>query len=470
MIYDLLIIGGGINGAGVARDAAGRGLKVVLLEQDDLAAGTSSASTKLLHGGLRYLENYEFRMVASALRERDIILRIASHLSRHLRFVLPDKLNVRPRWLLRAGLMLYDVLGFGSILPRSGHNATGLYYSDGWVDDARLVVLNALDAQSRGSVIRTREGAVQITPHSDKTWCVTSTTSQTYRARCVINAAGPWARQILDQSDLCQSDTPDLRLVRGSHLILPRLYEGEDALLLQQQDGRIVFTIPYEQDFTLIGTTEAPHHVMDNVSITVAERDYLLEAVGQAFGQEIDPSSIVADYAGVRPLLDDGKAEARRVTRDYRLLLQHFDSAPLISVLGGKLTSYRLVAEKTVDLAMTELDRTAPHWTAEAALPGSEKPFPPTAMPAFLPGMVKARYARLYGTRAPMIYGAATNLADMGPHIAAGLYGREVDYLMRYEWAITPDDILKRRTKLYLRFSATEVAALATYMTKASHG
>ncbi len=464
LLYDLLIIGGGINGAGVARDAAGRGLKTVLLEANDLASGTSSASTKLLHGGLRYLENYEFKMVQEALRERDIVMRIAPHLSHPLRFVLPDRLNVRPRWLIRLGLYIYDLLALGSPLPRSCTHKEGMSYYDGWGDDARLVICNALDAAARGASIQVRTAVQAAQAQPDGTWIVTTSTGVTYHARAIVNAAGPWAGSVLAALGVQHKGMPALRLVRGSHIILPRLYAGNHAMLLQQPDGRVVFTIPYEDDFTLVGTTEVAQQDMQSVMISDAERDYLLAAIADTFGRNIEATEIVATYSGVRPLFDDGASEARRVTRDYHLLLRHHDGAPILSMLGGKLTSYRAMAEKTVDQVCHFLGHCVAPWTATAPLPGGEKKVTADDMPAFLPLTVRKRYARLYGTRATMIYGAAHNLADMGIEIAPGLYAREVDYLMRYEWAQTPEDIIKRRTKLYLHMTPDHVTFLGAYM------
>lgn len=459
MLYDLLIIGGGISGAGAARDAAGRGLKTILLERDDLAYGTSSASTKLLHGGLRYLENYEFRMVWEALREREIVMQIALHLCRPLPFVLPYRPGMRPRWLIRLGLYIYDLLALGSVLPRSRGLADGIGYTDGWVDDARLVICNAIDAAAKGAVIKVREGVQAIRAQPDGTWKITSTLGQTYHARMILNAAGPWADTVLPGLNI-----PKLRLVRGSHLILPRLYDGDHALLLQQPDGRVVFTIPYESDFTLVGTTEAAQADMQHVEMTKVEQDYLLAALADYFGCSIDPSAIVTTYSGVRPLFDDGAREARRVTRDYRLLLQHYEGAPILSMLGGKLTSYRAMAEKAVDQICATLHHRAAPWTVHTALPGGERGMTADDLPEFLPLSIRRRYAHLYGTRAVMVIGHAKSLEDMGVEIAPGLYAREIDYLMQHEWARTVEDVIKRRTKLYLRLTPDHIVAISAYM------
>lgn len=471
--YDLCVIGGGINGAGIARDAAGRGLSVFLAEERDLAGATSSASTKLIHGGLRYLEYFEFGLVRHALQEREVMMRIAPHIVRPLTFVLPHESGLRPAVMIRAGLFLYDRLGGATTLPPSAgvdlraHDygtplietmRKGFTYSDCWVDDARLVVLNAMDARERGAAIVTRTACTGLKAQ-DGNWLVSLKDSAGRRsgvtARMTVNAAGPWVRGVLETSDLIDGSVPGVRLVKGSHIVVRRLYEGPQAYILQQPDRRIVFAIPYENDFTLIGTTETPHEG-DPAAAQLGgdEADYLIEAISRHFRQKIKRSDIVWSYSGVRPLLDDGREQARAVTRDYRLVRNDRHGAPLLSVFGGKITTYRHLAREAVDM----LTGTKSDWTAAAPLPGGDLPDGGIDRFAdgqcrrygFLPPALVRRYARAYGTRMDRMLDGIADAAGMGRDFGGGLYEAEIRYLETEEWAMTAEDILWRRTKLGL--------------------
>ena len=481
-VVDLLVVGGGINGAGIARDAAGRGLSVVLCEQDDLAAHTSSASTKLIHGGLRYLEHYEFGLVRKSLIEREVLLRAAPHIMWPLRFVMPHDPSMRPAWMIRLGVFLYDHLARRELLPGSqsirlaGHPAgvplkprfaRGFAYSDGWVDDARLVVLCAVDAAERGAVVRTRTRCEQARRDADgwQARLVDAAGATTVRARALVNAAGPWAERFLrDAAD--RADTRALRLVKGSHIVVPRLYDHPMAYIFQSPDRRIVFAIPYERDFTLIGTTDVEHHGDPGAArISAQEIDYLCELANRYFVRQIDAGDVVHGFAGVRPLLDEGGADGgaadpSAVTRDYALELDA-QGAPLLTVWGGKITTFRRLAEEAVDLLAGALGRAAPAWTAQAALPGGDlggsfEAFCATLATRhpWLPAPMLRRMARAYGSRIERIVGGAHDLADLGEQIAPGLHAAEVRYLMQQEWARSADDILWRRSKLALHLDA----------------
>ncbi len=487
-MYDLLVIGGGINGAGIARDAAGRGLSVLLCERGDLAEHTSSASTKLIHGGLRYLEHYEFRLVREALAERERLMRLAPHIIWPLRFVLPHDSGLRPAWLLRIGLFLYDHLSRLRALPGSqslkltadGVGAPlqprlsrGFAYSDCWVEDSRLVVLNALDASERGATIRTRTN-VESARREDGAWTATlhdteTGRRETVRARIVVNAAGPWVGQTLLRT-LSVEARPKVRLIKGSHIVTRKLYEGDQAYILQQPDRRIVFAIPYERDFTLIGTTDVPYEAgPGRVTISPEETRYLCDCVNRSFSREIGPDDVVWSYSGVRPLFDDAAENASAVTRDYVLELDS-DGPPVLSVFGGKITTYRRLAEHA--LAKLNLPGLKPAWTGSAPLPGGDVPGGDfdaflenfRAAYPFLPDALSLRLARAYGTRAEDIVGDARTLADLGESFEGGLTALEVDYLVRAEWARAPDDILWRRTKLGLRTGRQGVARLARHL------
>ncbi len=473
--YDLLVVGGGINGAGIARDAAGRGLSVLLCEQHDLAAHTSSASTKLIHGGLRYLEHLQLSLVRKALIEREILLGSAPHLMRPLRFVLPHDAHLRPAWMIGAGLFLYDHLARRRRLAGSAridlrrHAAgtalkpryvRGFVYSDGWTDDARLVVLNALDARERGGVILTRSRCEKLEVERGH-WVATIATPSEERvvmARAAVNATGPWVSRFareLSPVSVCHS----VRLVKGSHIVVPRLYDHRFAYLFQNEDRRIVFAIPYERDFTLIGTTDVEYSGDPAaVRITAEEISYLCAAVSRYFEKSVLPEQVVWSYSGVRPLLDDAAANPASVTRDYTLELDRHP-APLLSVFGGKITTYRKLAESAVDMLARELGSPARAWTARALLPGGDLPRGAYAgflrslerTHPWLPAALRYRYAHAYGTRVAHILRGAKSLADLGEELLPQLYEREAEYLCGVELAQTAEDILWRRTRLGLR-------------------
>ncbi len=489
--YDLAVIGGGINGCGIARDAAGRGASVVLFEKDDLASATSSRSTKLIHGGLRYLEYYEFRLVREALMERERLWAIAPHIIRPLRFVLPHHKGLRPAWLLRLGLFLYDHIGGRKLLPATrtldlAHDPAGrplkddrakaFEYSDCWVEDARLVVLNAMDAAVRGAAIHTRT-RVLAAIRENGLWHVTAEGPQGRSeiwARALVNAAGPWVGEVLN-GVVHSNARAGVRMVQGSHIVVPKLYEHDRCYIFQNADGRIVFAIPYEQDFTLIGTTDRDYHGDPaEVVATPEEIAYLCAAASEYFRKPVTPDSVVWTYSGVRPLYDDGASKAQEATRDYVLTLDAPEGeAPLLSVFGGKITTYRRLAESA-------LAKLAPHapwaaraeWTMTGALPGGD--FPVRGFDALVEELARAypwlerrtatRLARSYGTRARDILAGATRLADLGRPFGADLYEREVRYLMRSEWARRAEDVLWRRSKLGLRLTPQEREALDAFM------
>ncbi|BBD98207.1 glycerol-3-phosphate dehydrogenase [Sphingobium amiense] len=489
--YDLAVIGGGVNGCGIARDAAGRGARVLLLEQGDLASGTSSASTKLIHGGLRYLEHYEFGLVREALSERERLWAIAPHIIRPMRFVLPYVKGLRPRWLLRLGLFLYDHIGGRTRLPATQavdlrRHAAGtplksgfgpaFIYSDGWVDDARLVILNARDAADRGATVLTRT-PVDALEHGGEGWLIRSG-DRSFRARAVVNAAGPAVLDLLCKAH--EQTDRHMRLVRGSHIVVPRLFDHPYAYFFQIPDGRIFFAIPYERDFTLIGTTDRDHHgSLRDVHASEEEIAYLCDAANAYFEKAITPADIVWTYSGVRPLIDDGSGKPEAATRGYsfELDLNEAGGAPLLSVFGGKITTYRHLANEAVE-------RLKPHvpalsggdWTATAPLPGGD--FAMDGIDALKGGLARDypfldaasvdRIARAYGTRARRWLGEARSLADLGAHFGHGLTRAEVDYLRSHEWARTVDDILWRRTKLGLRLTAEQVETLKHYLGEAA--
>ena len=490
---DLLVIGGGINGAGIARDAAGRGLAVMLCEQGDLAGATSSASSKLIHGGLRYLEYGKFCFVREALREREILLGIAPHSVWPARFILPHDKGLRPAFVIEAGLFLYDWLAPRKRLgpsrrldlrsakegaPLKGHFTTGFAYSDCRVDDARLVVLNAVDACERGASVLTRTRCIAAQREGDhwrvtlldlreaKTWTVT--------ARALVNAAGPWAAEGLGGA-IGQTMGKKLRLVMGSHIIVARLYEGEQSYVLQNDDGRILFVMPYETDYTLIGTTEIPF-AGDPLKARISEDEihYLCAAVARYFRKAPSPGDVAESFSGVRPLYDDGAKKASAATRDYSLELDApSGSAPLLSVYGGKLTTYRRLAEDALALLSPHLmaPRDEP-WTATAPLPGGDMEDGDfgrflgvlhAAYPWLDPATV-TRLARAYGTRARRLLGDAQSIGDLGISFGAGLFQAEIDYLIAQEFALTPGDILWRRSKLSLHLSREQIARVTAYV------
>jgi glycerol-3-phosphate dehydrogenase len=484
--FDVAIIGGGINGCGIARDAAGRGWSVYLCEQGDLGGATSSASTKLIHGGLRYLEYGEFGLVRSALREREVLWGIAPHIIRPMRFVLPYQKGLRPAWLLRLGLFLYDHLGGRRRLPptRTLDLATdpagrplqpgftrAFEYSDCWVEDSRLVVLNARDAADRGAVIAPRTaclGAERI----DGAWHVTVEDTEgrrTIRARTLINAAGPWADRVLGMV-LPGGARARTRLVKGSHLVVRRLFDHDRSYIFQNTDGRIVFAIPYERDFTLIGTTDDDYRGDPaDVGVSAADIAYLCDAASACFRNPVTPADVVWSYAGVRPLYDDGAREAQAATRDYVLEVDASGGAALLTIFGGKITTYRKLAEAALARLQPYLPPATgkpPGWTATAPLPGGDfEEFEAEVMQAerrypFLPRGTARRLVRAYGTRIAAIIGAARDMGAMGRCVAADLTEAEIAYLVRAEWAFTAADIAWRRSKLGLRLSAAEIADL----------
>ena len=496
-IFDLAIIGGGINGCGIARDAAGRGNTVFLCEMNDLASGTSSWSTKLVHGGLRYLEYYEFRLVREALIEREILWQIAPHIIRPLRFVLPHHAGLRPAWLLRLGLFLYDHIGGRHLLPPTrtvdlardavgrplipNRYTRGFEYSDCFVDDARLVVLTARDAADHGADIRTRTRAVEIR-QTDGIWQVTVQNTitgerTTIRSRVLVNAGGPWVEDVLASGSGVNARAK-VRLVQGSHIVVKKLYEHDRAYMIQNADGRIVFVIPYQDDFTLIGTTDRDYHGdPSKVKATSEEIGYLCNSVSEYLAKPVKPEGVVWTYAGVRPLYDDGASDAKAATRDYVFELDTPGGAPLLSIYGGKITTYRRLGEEAMQRLEPYLrsGKLREGWTGKSPLPGGDLDV--SALPAltaelqrnypFLARDHANRLAHAYGTRASKLLGMAKSLADLGPSFGATLTAAEVKYLMAHEWAQNADDIVWRRSKLGLRLSAEQISAIDDWI--ASH-
>jgi glycerol-3-phosphate dehydrogenase len=494
-VFDLAIIGGGVNGCGIARDAAGRGNSVFLCEMNDLASGTSSWSTKLVHGGLRYLEYYEFRLVREALIEREILWQIAPHIIRPLRFVLPHHAGLRPAWLLRLGLFLYDHIGGRKLLPPTrsvdlardevgkplipGRYHKGFEYSDCFVDDARLVVLTARDAADRGADIRTRTRAVE-THQAGGIWRITvedmaSGERSTIAARTLVNAAGPWVEQVLTLGAGVNTRAK-VRLVQGSHIVVKKLYDHDRAYMFQNSDGRIVFVIPYQDDFTLIGTTDRDYDGDPaEVKASAEEIGYLCASVSEYLAKPVKPEDVVWTYAGVRPLYDDGASEAKAATREYAFELDTPGGAPLLSVYGGKITTYRRLAEEALEKLSPYLTgaKAREGWTAKAALPGGDMDVSAVAALTaellrdypFLTPAHANRLAHAYGTRAAKTLGVAKSPADLGQHFGGTLTESEVRYLMAHEWARTAEDIVWRRSKLGLRMSAPEVTALGDWLT-----
>jgi glycerol-3-phosphate dehydrogenase len=489
-VFDLAIIGGGVNGCGIARDAAGRGNSVFLCEMNDLASGTSSWSTKLVHGGLRYLEYYEFRLVREALIEREILWQIAPHIIRPLRFVLPHHAGLRPAWLLRLGLFMYDHIGGRKLLPPTrtldlahdevgrplvpGRYTRGFEYSDCFVDDARLVVLTARDAANRGADIRTRTRAVQIR-QADGIWQVTvedksSGERSTISARALVNAAGPWVEEVL-ASGAGVNARAKVRLVQGSHIVVRKLYAHDRAYMFQNSDGRIVFVIPYQEDFTLIGTTDRDYDGDPaQVKATAGEIKYLCDSVSEYLARPVKPEDVVWTYAGVRPLYDDGASEAKAATRDYVFELDTPGGAPLLSIYGGKITTYRRLAEEALERLSPYLRsaKAREGWTAKSPLPGGDLDVSAIAALTaellrgypFLSPAHAGRLAHAYGTRANKVLGNAKSFADLGQSFGATLTESEVRYLMANEWACNAEDIVWRRSKLGLRLSAAEISAV----------
>ncbi|KWR78530.1 glycerol-3-phosphate dehydrogenase [Pseudomonas sp. PI1] len=488
-VYDLAVVGGGINGAGIAADAAGRGLLTFLCEQHDLASHTSSASSKLVHGGLRYLEHGEFRLVREALAEREVLLAKAPHIVHPLRFVLPHQPHLRPAWMIRTGLFFYDHLGrreklpasrglrFGADSPLQEHLRRGFEYADCSVDDARLVVLNAMAARERGAHVHPRTRCVSAR-RSKGLWHLhlerDDGSLYSIRARALVNAAGPWVAQFL-RDDLRQRPPYGIRLIQGSHLVVPRLYEGEQAYILQNEDRRIVFVIPYLGRFTLIGTTDR-EYLGDPAKVQISDEEtgYLLAVVNAHFKRQLHREDILWSFSGVRPLCDDESDEPSAVTRDYTLALQGAPGeAPLLSVFGGKLTTYRKLAEAALAELAPTFPRLGPAWTADAPLPGGENMSSPKdlavellARHPWLPAGLARRWATSYGTRSWRLLDGVKGETDLGEHLGAGLYAREVDYLCREEWAENADDILWRRSKLGLFLDAAQKLRLAEYLAR----
>ena len=485
-VYDVVVVGGGINGVGVAVDAVGRGLSVFLCEKDDLASHTSSASSKLIHGGLRYLEHKEFRLVREALAEREILLAKAPHIIRPLRFIMPHQPHLRPAWLIRTGLFFYDHLGKREKLAGSKHitfdAATsplkaeitqGFEYSDCAVDDARLVVLNAIQAREQGAHIATQTRCTSAY-RENGLWVIDLENTQgryTVQAKALVNAAGPWVAQFIQQN-LKQKSPYGLRLIQGSHIVVPKIYAGDKAFILQNDDHRIVFAIPYLDQYTLIGTTDHEYQGdLNKVAITQPEMDYLLDVYNDHFKHQLGPQDILYTYSGVRSLCDDESDNPSAITRDYTLALSQEQDAPLLSVFGGKLTTYRKLAES----AMTQLQPFFPTmkkpWTEKALLPGAENL---VSVELLIQQILQAvqdvsvqlasRWAHAYGSRVWIFLNNISMLHELGQDFGHGLYAQEVDYLVNQEWAIKSSDILWRRSKLGLEFTETEIQALDEYL------
>ena len=492
-IYDIVLIGGGINGAGIARDAAGRGLRVALFEQADLAQGTSSASTKLIHGGLRYLEYYEFRLVREALTEREVLWKIAPHIIWPLRFVLPFQKGLRPAWMIRLGLFLYDHIGGRKLLrptrtvdlrtvssgkPLKPGFRTGFEYSDCWVMDARLVMLNARDAAERGARIETRAKVVSAARVGDH-WRVdvqyADGRAESVHTRILVNAAGPWVGEVL-KGVVPSNTSASVRMVQGSHIVVPKMFEHKRAYIFQNPDNRIIFAIPYEQDFTLIGTTDRDY-MGDPAAVHATEEEirYLCDAASEYFAKPVRREDVVWTYSGVRPLYDDGASKAQEATRDYVLHLDE-QGPPLLSIFGGKITTYRRLAEAVLEKLGAYLPETAKAkagWSGNAVLPGGDFSsigafqgiaYQLRMQHQYLDAAYCQRLVRTYGTEAASILAGATSQADLGRHFGADLYERELRHMIAKEWVKTGEDALWRRTKLGLKLNAAEAAAVDAYV------
>lgn len=492
-VFDIFVIGGGINGCGIARDAVGRGYSVALAEMNDFASGTSSAATKLIHGGLRYLEHYEFRLVRESLMEREVLWAMAPHIIWPMRFVLPfQKGGIRPAWLIRLGLFLYDHIGGRKLLPATrtldmrrdpaAKPLKSLFtkafeYSDGWVDDARMVVLNARDAADRGASIMTRSQVVSARRDAD-VWSIDVKNTQTgetttYKSRMLVNAAGPWVDRVLSNA-FSKNDVHNVRLVQGSHIVVKKKFEDPRAYFFQNPDNRIIFAIPYETDFTLIGTTDQDYKGdPKDIKITDGEIDYLCKAASEYFAEPVKPSDIVWTYSGVRPLFDDGASKAQEATRDYVLKVEGASGeAPLLNVFGGKLTTYRRLGEHALEKIAEAIGAKGAPWTAKSKLPGGD--FAATGYEQevsklesrypFLAKRHARRLVRLYGTFAAKLLGDAKQISDLGKHFGADLYEAEVRWLKTQEWAVRAEDVLWRRTKLGLNLTPAEAGDLEDYM------
>ncbi|ABC33579.1 Glycerol-3-phosphate dehydrogenase [Hahella chejuensis KCTC 2396] len=487
-IYDLLVIGGGINGVGVAVDAQGRGLQTALVEMRDLAWATSSASSKLIHGGLRYLEHYEFRLVKEALNERETVYRKAPHIVKPMRFRLPHRPHLRPAWMIRVGLFLYDMLGKRDILPGSKfirfnqpgaalkqEITKGFEYSDCWVDDARLVVLNAMQFRSLGGDVFVQTKCVGVSQEKGL-WHVqlrneVTGEEHTMKAKGLVNAAGPWVKTLLTK-EMHRSSPRGIRLIKGSHMVVPKLHDEDEAYILQNEDGRIVFVIPYLDEFSIVGTTDVEHKdAPETVAISNEEIDYLCDVVNAHFKKQISPADVVWTYAGVRPLCDDESDSAQAITRDYTVELETEGELPLLSIFGGKLTTYRKLAESALRTLKPFYPQMGAPWTADSVLPGGDLPgtvvnysqglqnrYP------FLTARTAKRFATTYGSRCELFLKDAQSEADMGQKFGEGFFQKEVDYLLEYEFAMNADDILWRRTKMGLFLNEDQQAALAEYL------
>jgi len=490
ILYDLLVIGGGINGCGIARDAAGRGLKVALCEKDDLAAHTSSASTKLIHGGLRYLESYDFLLVHHSLKEREVLLRSAPHIIWPLRFILPYHKGLRPRWLLRLGLFLYDHIGGRKMLPSSfginlQHHVAGGFlkaefqhafeYSDCWVQDARLVILNARDAEVNGADILTRTACINLQRQADR-WQVTLQDTNTGVTRIVhsktlVNASGPWV-EITASLSTDHFAKGIVRQVKGSHIIVNKLFQHSHPYIIQHTDGRILFAIPYEQDYTLLGTTDQDYQGdLNTVKIDQQEIDYICQAISVYADKPVTPDQVISSYSGVRPLYDDGTGNVSKISRDYELELDE-NGASIVSVYGGKITTYRQLAEKVLDLLAPALKLTGNRWTENSFLPGGDIRDADFAgfladcesRYSWLDKAIVFDYCRNYGTEISTLLQNCQSMDDLGNDFGAGLYEREIIYLMEKEWAQTAEDILWRRTKKGLKMTAGQVQQLTEWL------
>ncbi|MBW9066348.1 glycerol-3-phosphate dehydrogenase [Rhizobium herbae] len=492
-VFDIFVIGGGINGCGIARDAVGRGYSVALAEMDDFASGTSSRATKLIHGGLRYLEHYEFRLVRESLMEREVLWAMAPHIIWPMRFVLPfHKGGIRPAWLIRLGLFLYDHIGGRKLLPATrtldmrrdpaAKPLKALFtkafeYSDGWVDDARLVVLNARDAAQKGARIMTRSRVVSARREGGL-WSVdvendASGVVNTFKARMLINAAGPWVDVVLSNA-VGKNKVHNVRLVQGSHIVVKKKFDDLRAYFFQNPDNRIIFAIPYETDFTLIGTTDSDFTGdPKNIQITDGEINYLCNAASEYFSEPVKPADVVWTYSGVRPLYDDGASKAQEATRDYVLKIDaNNGDAPLLNVFGGKLTTYRRLSEHALEKIAGAIGAKGAPWTANSVLPGGN--FPATGYEAevaklknrypFLAERHARRLVRLYGTLAVSLLGEIDRAEGLGRHFGADLYEVEVQWLISQEWARRAEDVLWRRTKLGLKLTQAEAAGLEEYM------
>ncbi|MBL4838688.1 MAG: glycerol-3-phosphate dehydrogenase [Kordiimonadaceae bacterium] len=492
-IRDVFVIGGGINGAGIARDAAGRGLTVTLAEKDDLAAHTSSASSKLIHGGLRYLENYEFRLVRESLKERETLWKAAPHLISPLRFILPHHKAMRPAFILRLGLFLYDYIGGREILPptrtrnllthESGAPLSdtltkGFEYSDCWVDDARLVCMIAKDASERGANILVGHEVVTAN-RRDSLWTITTQSADgtltQHQARTLVNAAGPWVDTLEEKASPAPKSKKKIRMVKGSHIVVPKLYEGAQAYTFQNNDNRVVFAVPYEENYTLIGTTDVPFSDdPSEVQISRDEENYLCEAASRYFKNPISLKDIIWSYAGVRPLVDDGAANASKTTRDYVLELDTQENAPLLSIYGGKITTFRCLSEEALHMLQPHLGFSVGNWTRDAVLPGGDmglENFPAYAENlrreySWVPSDLLVRFAKAYGTNSHKILKGHSALADLGQHFGAGFYEAELCYMCAEEWVRTAEDALWRRSKRGLHMSNDERASVEKWFSK----